>query len=236
MATVSPLLPLERRLRTIEAQLVGSPSSLIAASDYEKTRREEIRAGRAGPSVTRSLRDAEEALAQLAGESDGLKRLIEGYHQYLPLLYPTGVPPSSTHSQDGGESTEQDPRPVTKADLLPDAAKIAMILEAAADIRGAERDLREIELLKQRGVDGSGQLEDLLPLRGSLIAAVDLQKERSTQIRQARQEVAGLLMRYNDFTSTASDLFIDVHHQLEAVEERVRHLERKKRKDIASRF
>lgn len=34
-----------------------------------------------------------------------------------------------------------------------------MILEAASDIRGAERDLREIEILKSRQVEGSGELE-----------------------------------------------------------------------------
>lgn len=34
-----------------------------------------------------------------------------------------------------------------------------MVLEAASDIRGAERDLREIEILKSRQVEGSGELE-----------------------------------------------------------------------------
>lgn len=34
-----------------------------------------------------------------------------------------------------------------------------MILEAASDIRDAERDLREIEILKSRQVEGSGELE-----------------------------------------------------------------------------
>lgn len=34
-----------------------------------------------------------------------------------------------------------------------------MVLEAASDIRGAERDLREIEILKSQQVEGSGELE-----------------------------------------------------------------------------
>jgi len=34
-----------------------------------------------------------------------------------------------------------------------------MLLEAAADIKGLERDLREVEVLKGKGVEGAGQLE-----------------------------------------------------------------------------
>lgn len=34
-----------------------------------------------------------------------------------------------------------------------------MVLEAAGDILTAERDLRDIELLRSRGVEGAGTLE-----------------------------------------------------------------------------
>lgn len=41
-----------------------------------------------------------------------------------------------------------------------------MLLEAAADIKGIERDLREMEVLRERGVEGAGKLEgEILYLR-----------------------------------------------------------------------
>ena len=48
---------------------------------------------------------------------------------------------------------------MTQADLLPDTVKLAMVLEAAWDIKAAERDLREVEVLRSRGADGAGSLE-----------------------------------------------------------------------------
>ena len=50
----------------------------------------------------------------------------------------------------GEESVEDD---------VPDLTKVALLVESKGDIISAERDLRQIELLKQRGADGSGELE-----------------------------------------------------------------------------
>lgn len=44
-------------------------------------------------------------------------------------------------------------------DLIPDQVKVSILLESKFDLISAERDLREIEVLKHRGVDGSGDLE-----------------------------------------------------------------------------
>lgn len=88
--------------------------------------------------------------------------------QYLPLLAipaATGPSPnSSAPDPNATPSTEEPnstprPTPIHESSLLPDSVKLAMILEAASDIRGAERDLREIEILKNRQVEGSGELE-----------------------------------------------------------------------------
>lgn len=54
---------------------------------------------------------------------------------------------------------EDEAKSDTVYDDLPDAAKVAILVESKGDIISAERDLREIELLKQRGVEGSGNLE-----------------------------------------------------------------------------
>ncbi len=93
-----------------------------------------------------------------------------------------------------------------------------MLLEAAQDIRAAERDLREIELLKTRGVEGSGTVEgpfagtgpvhftikpdgtiDLLPLRPNLMHGIKRNRERSKELELSRKKVSDLLIRYNEF-------------------------------------
>lgn len=47
---------------------------------------------------------------------------------------------------------------LTESDLLPDSTKLTMVMEAAGDIKHAERVLRDIELLKKQEVEGSGRL------------------------------------------------------------------------------
>jgi hypothetical protein len=48
---------------------------------------------------------------------------------------------------------------VTESDLLPDLTKLTMVLEAARDVKDAERALRDIEVLKKQGAEGAGSLE-----------------------------------------------------------------------------
>ncbi|KAK8853444.1 hypothetical protein IAR55_004150 [Kwoniella newhampshirensis] len=226
----APLLPLDLRIRTIEAQLFGLPSSLTDSTHVQRSESKPIKP------ATRRLREIEGALERLGGSSDGIKRLIDGYNRYLPLLtLPTLNTPLPAQDQNTVDDLK-DPQPIRKEDLLPDKVKLAMVLEAANEIRGAERDLREIELLKARGVEGSGHLEQLIPFRGELIEAIRESDQRGNELDKARHDVARLLSRYSEFSDTASDLFIDLHHQLEALEEGVTRLERKKRKEIALRY
>jgi hypothetical protein len=63
--------------------------------------------------------------------------------QYLPLL---------SLDAPGEDATFE-------SELLPDSTKLTMVLEAAGDIRHAERTLRDIDLLNQQGAAGAGDLE-----------------------------------------------------------------------------
>lgn len=107
------------------------------------------------------------------------------YHideQYLPLLTiptasgplpnPSFATPTSTLSSSEQANQTLTPTPIHESSLLPDSVKLAMVIEAASDIRGAERDLREIEILKSQQVEGSGELEreSLLHFRAILSA------------------------------------------------------------------
>jgi hypothetical protein len=42
---------------------------------------------------------------------------------------------------------------------VPDAVKVTMLLEAASDVRVLERQLREVQVLQEKGVEGAGSLE-----------------------------------------------------------------------------
>ena len=75
--------------------------------------------------------------------------LIRADQHYLPLLV---LPTDGSHPQPEDSAS-------IESDLLSDETKLTILLEAAEDIRLAERDLREIDLLKARGVEGSGSLE-----------------------------------------------------------------------------
>lgn len=96
-----------------------------------------------------------------------------------------------------------------------------MVLEAAGDIRSAERDLREIELLRSRGVEGAGTLEgdsirnldaglecslrliriEVISLNSNLASGIRAAQSRGRDLGAARKQVGELLMRYNDYVS-----------------------------------
>ena len=163
MDTKPPLLPLELRLLSLESQVRGMRKS----DDNPPTKSER--------SITRRIQDINDALANVGGQSEALKTLLggckltdsllesreltspdEGYKSLLslPSLDPGSHPdPSKTDGDPSG--AEVDPA----ADSLPDTTKVTILLEAAREIQSAERDLREIEQLRDRGVEGSGNLE-----------------------------------------------------------------------------
>ena len=51
-----------------------------------------------------------------------------------------------------------DTQPLVESYLLPDETKITLVLEAAPDLRDAERHLREMEIFRSHGVQGAGSL------------------------------------------------------------------------------
>ncbi|RSH91472.1 hypothetical protein EHS25_009771 [Saitozyma podzolica] len=224
----SSIIPLELRLRALEAQVLGVGSSL---SD----RVEPPHDGRA-VSVNLRVGEIHDKLEAASSSSDALKRLINGYQQYLPLLTLSHEPTPTSQKDSSGQGTAEDETAITPSDLLSDEVKLAMVLEAAGDIRTAERDLRDIELLRSRGVEGAGTLEEVISLKSNLASGIRAAQSRGRDLGAARKQVGELLMRYNDYTSTMSDLFLDVHRRLEVMEETVARAERARRKELAERY
>ncbi|KAK6909142.1 hypothetical protein I204_01565 [Kwoniella mangroviensis CBS 8886] len=229
----SPLLPLDIRLRTLEAQLFGVPPSIVDRPSFSQGKAK----GESSKSAIRQTQEAEEIFERLSSESEGIRRLLDGYDQYLPLLNPPSTSTTTLRNDQEQDSTESNRKErITESDLLPDAIKLTMVLEAYNDIKGAERDLREIDLLKNKDVQGSGNLEELLPLKPNLIPSLKQTQNTSRELSKLKKELNTLLGRYNEFTTTTSDLFIDLHHQLQYLEDRVYKLERKRIKEIKERY
>ncbi|WWC91931.1 uncharacterized protein L201_006883 [Kwoniella dendrophila CBS 6074] len=232
----SPLLPLDIRLRTLESQIYGVPNFLLDANNDQLIKR-----GESSKSIIRQVRESAEIFDRLSSESEGIKRLIEGYDQYFPLINSTNSiindnqqQPASQSSSNKNDKNER--MTIRESDLLPDKVKLTMILESFHDLRNSERDLREIDLLKKKQVQGSGNLEELLPLKPNLINSIKQTQIRSNELSKVKKDIENLLNRYNEYTSTTSDLFIDLHYQLQYLEDRVSKLERKKKKEIEGRF
>ena len=80
-AMTSSLLPLELRLRTLEAQLFGVPPSLLSDPDSLSSTSP---SALSTPAVTRRILSVAQGLHQLGESSDGVKRLLEGC-TYLSL-------------------------------------------------------------------------------------------------------------------------------------------------------
>lgn len=71
----SSLLPLELRIRILEAQLFGVPSSLLSDPNSPSPT---STSARTTPAITHRIRNVEQCLHQLGESSDGVKRLLEG--------------------------------------------------------------------------------------------------------------------------------------------------------------
>lgn len=68
------------------------------------------------------------------------------------------VQSSTGTTKDIRKDTTPKPPLVKASDLVPSETKVELVLGAEEDIKDAERILREIQVLVERGADGSGDL------------------------------------------------------------------------------
>ena len=72
----------------------------------------------------------------------------------------------------------------------------AFLAEMEPDIRAAERDLREIELLEKKDVVSAGKLAEYEALQPRLDALVEAHKEDMQKAEELERRVARLVDRY----------------------------------------
>ncbi|KAI8444902.1 hypothetical protein BY996DRAFT_4626193, partial [Phakopsora pachyrhizi] len=143
------LLAIDLRVRLLECIVVGSlPSSANFAQRIQLLAGNQP--GNNVPSTQTSVgHRAERALSELRNildtkPNEAIRRFVESYDLNEPLLHI----PSPLLNQ--GESLAS-----TSLSLH---EKLELVFEADSEITQLERDLREIELLDQRGFTGSGRL------------------------------------------------------------------------------
>ncbi|KAF8589733.1 hypothetical protein K439DRAFT_1404726 [Ramaria rubella] len=213
---ISPAVSLELRLRWLEALLLGVRRD--AAKETSKGGRTAREEAQKQESLYRRAEDVQQKLETIVESNDGFKRFMEQYDQHAQFLTPSfalsGLPnsQSAAPSYSSMSSTELD----------------ALLSEMEIDVRAADRDLREIDVLEKRGVTGAGKLvvhEALQPrLRALLIAhEEDLAKATSLENR-----IGALLERHATKVDALSELFVAWNDVITDAEDRVAKAERSK--------
>lgn len=81
----------------------------------------------------------------------------------------------------------------------------AFLAEMEQDIRAADRDLREIELLERKNVTAAGRLPEYEALKPRLEALVQAHEEDLHLASQLEKRIAGLMDRYATNVSYSRD-------------------------------
>ncbi|EIM86592.1 uncharacterized protein STEHIDRAFT_97258 [Stereum hirsutum FP-91666 SS1] len=228
---VHPVQSLELRLRWLEALLYGvKPES--AAPSRDRTSRHPRGPSVSGPNHDRRhglkngetlMRSAEEVkrrMDSVVEGNDGLRRFVDHYEQHGHLLTPSfalsGTLPTPPPTYQNMSSTELE----------------AFLAELEPDIRAADRDMREIEMLEKKGVTAAGKLPDYEPLKPRLEKLVERHQENAKAASVLERRVASLMHRYASQVDNLSELFVAWDETLQDAEEKVARLERDKEERV----
>ena len=159
-ASIDPVLSLELRIRWLEALLLG-----VRQDARERKGKDKLPDAKAGETLVRLAENIQHRLNTVVESNDGLKKFMtqctttfRPVHIYLltPFLvldnhYDHLLTPAFVYS---GTASPQTP---SHEHISPEELE-ALLAEMEPDIRAADRDMREIELLVQKGVLGAGKL------------------------------------------------------------------------------
>ncbi|KAG8738073.1 hypothetical protein FRC12_016924 [Ceratobasidium sp. 428] len=208
--SVSPELMLELRLRWLEALVlgIGKDGNVVPPREQDAT-----------GTLARKANDAQRVLDDTVKMNDGLKKFMAVYNQNAHLLTPAfahGLTPVSDV--------------VTVSDLE------ALLLESEADIRAADRDLREIEELELRGVLDAGKLPSHEPLQPRVDALIQAHLEDLTRFDALEERIAKLISRYSSHVNGLSELFVAWDGALNQAEMVVTRIEKEREQAKATSF
>ncbi|GAA6056487.1 hypothetical protein JCM3770_007026 [Rhodotorula araucariae] len=145
--------------------------------------------------------------------TDAVRRFVHNYELNAPLLSPALAAPA--------------PAPADAPDSP--AAQLALVLEAEADLRTLDRELRELALLDERGIAAAGKLAEHEALRPALVQLQQRAKPVAASYTELEARTTALLQRYNDYIGTMSELFVSWDEILSDAEAQVARLEKERR-------
>ncbi|KAI6023909.1 hypothetical protein PISMIDRAFT_101289 [Pisolithus microcarpus 441] len=219
-ASIDPALSLELRIRWLEALLVG-----VRQDPRERRGKDKLSDLKDGETLIRLAENVQHRLNGVIESNDGLKKFMSQYDRHAHLLTPT-----FTYS--GTSSGSSLPYENMSAEELE-----ALLAEMEPDIRAADRDMREIELLVQKDVLSAGKLsgkyekqiivdhEVLQPRLRRLLAA---QEEDLKLAASLEKRIANLVDRHATHVDALSELFVAWDDVLSGAESKLAQLERDK--------
>ncbi|RDX41550.1 hypothetical protein OH76DRAFT_1489374 [Lentinus brumalis] len=206
--TISPTLSLELRLRWLETLLFGAKHDEQTAKPGSKADKL-----KEGETLVRRAEDLQRKLDSVAQSNDALKRFMDRYEQYAHMLTPAFALSATL------------PNPPTYENMSPSELD-AFLAEMEPDIRAAERDLREICALEDKGVTGAGKLGDYEALQPRLETLHKAHDEDLKMAAELEKRIALLMNHYATNVDTLSELFVSWDETIREAEEEVDKLEK----------
>ncbi|KAF8845094.1 hypothetical protein BDN67DRAFT_962021 [Paxillus ammoniavirescens] len=211
-ATIDPALSLELRLRWLEALLLGVRQD----SRERKGKAKPSELLKPGESLVHLAEDVQHRLNAVVESNQGLKKFMTQFDQYAQLLTPafalSGTRPGTAPADEKMSVEEVE----------------ALLAEMEPDIRAADRDMREIELLEQKGVLSGGKLADYEALQPRLQALLAAREEDVKLAASLEKRVASLVERHATHVDALSELFVVWDDILTETESKIKRLERDK--------
>ncbi|KAF9466065.1 hypothetical protein BDZ94DRAFT_1188032 [Collybia nuda] len=209
-STIEPALALELRLRWLEAILKGVKQDTRDRKGKEKEKHWELKQGE---TLTRIAEDIQKRLNTVVEGNDGLKRFIDHYDQHAHLLTPSFALSGTL------------PDPPTYENMSTEELE-AFLVEMEPDIRAADRDMREIEVLEKKGVTGAGKLADYEPLQSRLDDLLNAHQKDLEIAASLEKRIATLMERHATHVDALSELFVVWDDTITVAEDNVSKLER----------
>jgi len=221
---IDPILALELRLRWLEALVLGVNQDL--GRDRKGKAREEYSTATAaiaslkhGETLSRLAEKVQQKLDKVVEGNEGLTKFMNQYDKHAPLLMPSFVL----------SDTVRDP---PTYDKMSAEELDAFLTEIEPEIRAADRDMLEVEVLEKRGVTGAGRLLDYEELQPRLKAILDAYEEDVRVANSLERRIASLVERHATYVDTLSELFVAWDDAITEAENKLGRMERERAKRL----
>ncbi|KAG5353553.1 hypothetical protein J132_06506 [Termitomyces sp. J132] len=211
---IDPRLALDLRLRWLEALLVGVGVGLGVESAPRTGRKSTEKAPGHTFSLCRAAEDLQRRLDAVVASNEGLRRFLAQYDQHAHFLNPAFALSDPTYEEEHTMSVVQ---------------LEAFLAEMEPDIRAAERDMSEIEMLESKGVTGVGQLGSYEELQNRLDKLMAQHRADAELAASLEKRIANLMERNATQVDALSELFVAWDDTITDVEDNITRLEKERR-------